>query len=230
MPHATNEDTYSMKNHILFAAAAALILLLDSCENKTATIGKLSPEPENKLTPGSLPPGKSDSIVGFRGCESAAYSPLTADSDEFIYQHYTVKLKRKSDGPGEEITVVRDSGRADFVIPMPEAGRFFGIYKNKMFVDAGTGPDNRELFIFDLDKEVQTFNTPYCGELRIAESERLWFMVPVEESEVVKKPECPEKDEWIKNGLKVGYGQRCIFNFMNRSLTRKSEWVCVPLQ
>ncbi len=217
-----------MKNLFSFAILAALILLHSSCENKTATIGKLTTQTDNTLTPGPLPPGKSDSIVGFRGCESGAYSPLSADSDEFIYQHYTVKLKRKSNGPGEEITVVRDSGRADFVIPMPDAGRFFGICKNKMFVDAGT--DNRELFIFDLDKEVQTYNTPYCGDLRIAESERLWFLVPVEESEVVKKPECPEKEEWTKKGLKVGYAQRCIFNFMNRSLTRKSEWVCVPIQ
>jgi len=219
-----------MKNLFSFAILAALILFLHSCENKTATIGKLSPEPENKLTPGPLPPGKSDSIVGFRGCESAAYSPLTEDSDEFIYQHYTVKLKRKSNGPGEEITVVRDSGRADFVIPMPETGRFHGICRNILFVDAGTGPDNRELFIFDLNKQVQTYNTPYCGDLRIMENERLWFLMPVEESEVVKKPECPEKEEWTKKGLKVGYGQRCIFNFINRSLTRKSEWACVPLQ
>lgn len=219
-----------MKNLFSFAILAALTLLLHSCENKTATIGKLSPETGKTLTPGPLPPGKSDSIAGFRGCERASYSPLSADSDEFIYQHYTVKLTRKSDGPGETITVMRDSGRADFIVPMPEAGRFFGICKNKMFVDAGTGPDNRELFIFDLDKEVQTYNTPYCGDLRIAESQRLWFLMPVEESEVVKKPECPEKEEWTKKGLKVGYGQRCIFNFMNRSLTRKSEWICVPLQ
>ncbi len=219
-----------MKNFTVFAAFAALICLLSSCENKTATIGKLSPETENSMTPGSLPPGKSDSLVGFRGCEGGAYSPLTTESDEFIYQHYRVKLTRKPNGAGEEITVLRDSGRADFVIPMPEMGRFHGICRNKMFVEAGTGPNDRELFIFDLDKQLQLYSTPYCGEPRIAENQRLWFLMPVEESEVVKKPECPEREEWEKKGLKVGYGQQCIFNFMNRSLTRKSEWACVPKQ
>lgn len=224
-----SETVYSMKNFFFFAAAV-LVLLFESCENKTATIGNLPPVGEKNLTPGSLPPGKSDSLAGFRGCERGAWSALSADSEEFIYQHYVVVIKRKANGMGEELTVRRDSGRADFVIPMPENGYFHGVCRNKLFVDAGTGPDKRDLFIFDLDKMTQTFTTPYCGELRIVQSERLWFYLPVEESEVTKKPECPQQEEWSKNGWSVGYGQVCIFNFMNRSLTRKSEWACVPLQ
>lgn len=224
-----SETVHSMKNLITIAAATVLTLLLASCENKTATIGNLTKK-TGELTPGGLPAGKSDSIAGFKGCESAAFSPLTPDSDEFLYQHYTVIIKRKPNDAGEEVTVRRDSGRTDFVIPVPEAGRFYGILHGKLFIDAGTGPDLRHLFMFDLDKESQWFDTPYCGDVQIIDSERLYFLLPVEESEVAKKPDCPEKAEWEKNGLRAGYGQRSIFNFINRSLTRKSEWVCVPMQ
>ena len=129
-----------MKNLFTIAAATVLTLLLASCENKTATIGNLTKK-TGELTPGGLPAGKSDSIAGFKGCESAAFSPLTPDSDEFLYQHYTVIIKRKPNDAGEEVTVRRDSGRTDFVIPMPEAGRFYGILHGKLFIDAGTGPD-----------------------------------------------------------------------------------------
>lgn len=222
-----------MKRLFIPALAAALLCSLIACENKTATIGNQMPSDNASGTTfenGPLPPGRNDSLAGFQGCERAAYSALTANSHEFIYQHYTVKIKENPNSPGEEVVVVRDSGRQDFKIPMPSDGRFHGMCRNKLFVDAGTGPDNRTLFIFDVDKMVQNYSTSYCGELRIIGSQKLWFLMPVEESEVTKMPDCPDKDEWKKNGLGVGYGQQCIYNFMNRSLTRKSEWVCVPQQ
>lgn len=177
-----------------------------------------------------LPMGKLDSLAGFKGSDRATWSPLTSKSEEFIYQHYTVVITRNSDQPGEQITVKRDSGRADFVIPMPEAGYFKGVTRNKLIVDAGTGPDGREFFVYDLDKKVQFFSSPYCGEPQIIQGERMYFLLPVDEKEVARIPDCPEKEQWVKDGLSVGYGQRCILNLVVRSYTKKSEWACVAKQ
>lgn len=221
-----------MKNLFLLAVSAAIILCFEFCENKTARTGSYGNATGENTSGASteLPPGKNDSLAGFPGCERAAWSPLTTNSEEFIYQHYVVKITRPQDGSGEEIVVKRDSGRADFTIPIHEGGRFYGISRNRLFVDAGTGPNNREVYVYDLDRMLQLFGTPYCGDLQIVQSEKIRYLVPVEEQDVVKMPECPEKSEWEKKGLRVGYGQRCLFNFVNRSLTRKSEWECVPLQ
>ncbi len=227
-----------MKNLFLLAFGTALLFSLTFCRNTPLPEGhsKVSdgmpiPDANNPAQPAAaLPMGKIDSAVGFAGSDRAAWSPLTATSEEFIYQHYRVKISREPNTPGEKIVVARDNGRTDFTIPMPENGYFKGICRNKMFVDAGTGPDGRRFYVFDLDNQTQYFDSPYCGDPQVVGADRLHFLIPVEESTVTRIPDCPQKEEWVKNGLKVGYGQRAIFNFMKRSLTEKSEWACVPMQ
>ncbi|MCW5922723.1 MAG: hypothetical protein KIS77_10280 [Saprospiraceae bacterium] len=222
-----------MKNLFLLATGTALLLAFSFCKNTPLPEGQtivsdstpLNTEPEQPL-----PMGKLDSLAGFKGCEKATWSPLTANSEEFIYQHYIVKITRDPKTPGEQITVLRDANRPNFVIPMPDAGVFKGVCKNKLFVDTGTGPDGRELFVYDVDNMTQIYNTRYYGDPEVVNAEKIYFLMPAEESDVTRKPDCPEKEEWLKDGLRVGYGQRCIFNFTVRSLTRKSEWACVPLQ
>ena len=223
-----------MKNLFLFVSAAALSITLTFCKNtplpegQTMVTDKTPTEAPAPAAP--LPMGNIDSLAGFKGCDRATWSPLTANSDQFVYHHYTVIVTRNSDEPGEKITVRRDSGRADFVIPMPEAGYFKGVSRSKLFVDAGTGPDNRQLFIYDVDKQSQYYSSSYVGEPQIIQAERFYFLLPVDEKDVTRIPDCPEKAQWEKDGLRVGYGQRCILNLLVRSLTRKSEWACVPMQ
>ncbi|MBL7774606.1 MAG: hypothetical protein JNK89_01310, partial [Saprospiraceae bacterium] len=43
-------------------------------------------------------------------------------------------------------------------------------------------------------------------------------------------PNCPDREAWEKKGLRVGFGQRYMYHMANRGLTRKSEFVCAPLQ
>jgi hypothetical protein len=223
-----------MKNLSLLALGTTLLFTLVFCKNTPLPEGHTIVSENTPTGPSApaapLPPGKIDSVAGFKGCDKAAWSPLTASSEEFIYQHYTVKITRNDKKPGEQITVARDSGRADFVVPMPDNGYFKGVSRNKLFVDAGTGTDGRELFIFDLDKKTQYYTTPYCGEPQVHQHGKIYYLVPVEEKDVLKMPDCPEKAEWEKKGLEVGYGQRAIFNLTVRSLTKKSEWACVAKQ
>lgn len=223
-----------MKNLFSITFGAVLLFTLVFCKNTPLPEGQtiVSNKPMSDTTAAAgLPAAKKDSVAGFKGCEKASWSQPSPNTSEFVYQHYTVVVTPNTDQPGEKITVKRDADRPDFVVPtLEEPAYFHGICRNKLFVDAGTGPDGRKLFVFDLDKNVQYFSTPYCGDLQIVQSDRLYFMMPVAEAEVTKMPDCPEKEQWIKDGLRVGYGQRCIFNLMQRSLTRKSEWACVPMQ
>ena len=225
-----------MKNLLFLAAAAILTFALNFCKNtplpEGQTIVSENTPAETQSQPNTpLPAGKSDSLVGFKGCERAAWSPVSATSDEFIYQHYIVKKIRIANNPGEWVTVLlRDSAQASFVVPMPTSGYFYGITRNKLFVDVGTGPDGRELLVFDIDKKIELHRTPYYGDPQVIQSDRLHYLLPAEEKDVTKMPDCPDKEQWVKDGLRVGYGQRCIFNLSQRTLTRKSEWACVQLQ
>lgn len=227
------ETALFMKNLFLFAIGMALLFTLAFCRNTPLPEGQTmvsdkTPIPSAPDLPVQM--DKRDSIAGFKGCEKASWSQLTTFSEEYVYQRYTVKITRNPDKPGEQITVKRDSGRADFVIPMPEDGYFRGVSRNKLFVDAKNEAGGRELLVFELDRMLQFFNIRYCGDPEIISHEKIYFLIPVDEAEVTRIPDCPQKEEWTKNGLKVGYGQRAIFKFMKRSLTRKSEWACVPLQ
>lgn len=223
-----------MKNLFLLATGTVLLLTLSFCKNTPLPEGQTVVSENTPIEPATpeipLQMGKRDSIAGFNGCDLATWSPITTNREEFIYHHHTVVITRNPNQPGEKITVKRDAGRMDFVIPMPENGHFKGVSRNKIFIESGTGTDARHLYVYDIDKRSTFFDSPYCGELQIVHSDRLYFMMPVVEEEVTKIPDCPEKEQWIKDGLQVGYGQRCILNLLQRSLTRKSEWACVPVQ
>ena len=70
----------------------------------------------------------------------------------------------------------------------------------------------------------------FAGEMEVNGNGNVRFYMPTEESEVIKIPKCPEKAKWEKDGLKVVYGQLCLYNLVQRSLTRKSEYMCIPLK
>lgn len=219
-----------MKNLFLLTAGTAMLFTLAFCKNTPMPEGRKVVSDQLPEASAPLPMGNIDSVPGFQGCDKATWSPITVNSEKFVYQHFTVIVARNNDQLGEQITVQRDSGRADFVLPPVEAGHFYGVCRNKIFVESGTGTEGRQLIVFDVDKQVQFFNTLYYGEPQIVHSDRLYFLMPADEKEVTRIPDCPEKEQWTKDGLRVGYGQRCIFNLLQRTLTRKSEWVCVALQ
>lgn len=219
-----------MKNLFFFSLAIALTLTLIFCKNTPLPEGQTVVTRETSAEPPiSLPASQNDTLPGFKGCERASWSLLSASSGQFLYQSYTVKINLVPNKQSEEIIVLPDTGEGSFTIPMPDDGHFHGICRNKLFVEASDEAGGRRFFIFDIEKPAQLYSTPYCGEPQIVESDRLHFLQPVDEKEVTKMPDCPNKEEWTKNGLRVGYGQRCIYNLEKRSLTRKSEWVCVPL-
>jgi hypothetical protein len=220
-----------MKNILLPVSVAVLFCGASSfCKNTPVDNAKTAVLENAGSDKTPLPPGKADSLVGLKGCEKAAWSAVSADTDEFIYQHFTVRKTRSADQPGEQVMIMRDSNRGNFALPMPEDGHFMGAVRNMVFVDRGFGSEGRELLIFDVDRMVQYYSSPYCGEPEVVQSEKLYFLIPVAEQDVVRMPDCPQREEWTKAGLGIGYGQRAIMNLTRRSLTKKSEWVCVARQ
>jgi len=213
------------KQNVLFLAAILFALTGTACKNKA---GDKSPEAAD-----ALPAERTDSLVGFEGCQRAGFKVLSPQVHEFKYQHYTFLITRKEDGT-ERIEARIDSLGRPFKLADVEPTFFMGSVRGHFFVDVGTGPDIRELIVYSLGKQTlsQVYRTSYLAAEPpfVSENGHLWFYVPVPENEVGKMPDCPDKADWVEKGFSIGYGQRYLYNLVVRGLTRKSEYICVPLQ
>jgi hypothetical protein len=203
-------------------------MAVSSCKNKAT-------ETQSE-TAGDVPimlEEKTDSLVGFEGCSRAGFKMLSPQVHEFKYQYYTFRITNKEDG-AESIEVRIDSTGRRFKVPDVEPTFFRGAVRGHFFVDVGTAPGVREMIVYSLTRETlsQVYRTQYLLEEPpfVHENGNLWFYVPVPESEVTKEPNCPDKAAWLKKDLTVGYGQRYLYNMVERGLTRKSEFICAPLQ
>jgi len=208
-----------MKNLLLACLATILILGWSACQNDAA------PKVEKPA-----PTATADTVVGFKGCDHAAFTPVGAGSFDYTYQHYTVRVLERSDTLGHGIVVAPHRGGPHFTVPMPDDGYFMGVNRDYLFVDAGTGPDGREMIIFDLPGQHEVFREKYCDEVEIISNGKVWFWAPVEASAIDSLPACADSATWLKNGLSIGYGQRKIFDPVSRVYIAKSEYKCVPLQ
>ncbi|MEQ1745792.1 MAG: hypothetical protein ABMA02_10220 [Saprospiraceae bacterium] len=215
------------KSFTLFAPALVAILLLASCKNSAPT----DPKKANITYPYEKP----DSIVGFKGCQMAGFSSKSAENREFRYQDYVFVVTDRKDEPGEKIGIVFNSDTTRRLeIPATEEAYFMGVANNHFFMDRGTGPDVRELvfYRFQAGEVYLVYRTNYYPEPApfVSTNGALWYYAPIEEKDMIKIPDCPDREKWLKEGLRVGYGQRVLYNLNERMLTRKSEYVCVPLQ
>lgn len=215
-----------MIKHTLFVATAFLLLLLAfGCKNTPS---------DNQEKSTVYPVIKADSIHGFEGCETAGYMALSDTTREFVYQKYLIRIKDRQGEPGEKIDIVLLPDSIRLSLPAVGEGYFSGLAYGHFFVDIGTAPDLRELVLYRIQPDgiFQVYQTKYYPEPApfVSGNGGIWFYAPIEEGDMVMMPDCPDREKWIKDGLRVGYGQRIIYDLKVRMLTRKSEYVCVPLQ
>ncbi|MBK9338418.1 MAG: hypothetical protein IPM98_18530 [Lewinellaceae bacterium] len=215
------------KNILSGLTALLLTLLAFACKNNTPADAKASGM--------TYPFEKPDSIFGLEGCAMAGFRAFSDTTREFYYQNFRIKVTDKSGEPGQIIQVVLDSTNQTLDVPAStEAGFFSGAARDHFFVDIGTTPDARQMLIYNIRDGalLQTYRAEYLAAEPpfISTNGAFWFYAPIEESDMLKMPDCPDKEKWVKDGLRIGYGQRYIYNLVNRMLTRKSEYICAPFQ
>ncbi len=215
----------------IVAGMTFLALLAWACQSESKP-GKKSNEPSVEV---SFPYEKADSLFGFEGCDKGLYRADSAELFELTYSTYRVQVKNRENLPTSEITLIIDStGRRLVFPPLSEGSHFQGKWRNFFFVDAGTGPDVRQLTIYKEENGVlyQIYQTEYLSHEApmVSASGSLWYYRPVEEADVSEKPNCPDAEQWRKDGFRIGYGQRHLFDLTQRMLVRKSEYTCVPRQ
>lgn len=208
----------------LYFSIALLALAALACKNNTSASAD---------TPATYPGARTDSLAGFKGCERAGFKALTPQSHEFKYQNYTFLMtKREDGGEGEVIEITIDSSGTKFKLPAVEANFFQGASRDHFFVTIGSDPEVRDVIVYSLAKNTLTLvyrNAYLVNDPPFVANGSFQFFCPIEESELTKTPICPDKEAWVKDGKRIGYGQRYMYHMQNRGLTRKSEFTCAPL-
>jgi hypothetical protein len=149
---------------------------------------------------------------------------------EFKYQNYKVRIEQTKEGNGE-VTRVFDKSGAEVMVDANDSNCFFhGLAFDHVFIDKGTGPDGRILKIYDLKKKKMGYQGLYCIEAIVYDTGSLWFYSPVADAIANPKPFCNNGDDWVKQGLAVGYAQRKMYNLPSGSVITKSEFKCYSKQ
>ncbi len=156
-----------------------------------------------------------DTAVGIEGCEKAKF-----DGTTFTYVAAKVKVIDNNTGEIIEINGTK--------VPNQEADFFSGVYKSFLFIDNGTGPNGRNLKVWSIDENKVIFDTPYEGDLSIKD-DKLNFIKPID-MDKNKPVNCPDAENWKKDGLEVGYGIPSAYDFENKTASTTGEATCFAVQ
>lgn len=168
-----------------------------------------------------------DTMFGYKGCERAGMYRFPTGDREFVYQKYNIRIGKPAVNSikGEKITVTTKDGGTPWEVPVPNDSHFGGYYREHMILNVGPESSKPELIFIDVKDKRASYRSAAVDTAYVL-GNKFWFHVPIEESEVRKVPECPEKSEWEQKGLKTGYAQLCLYDFTNGSVTMKSEYKC----
>ncbi len=154
----------------------------------------------------SLSPVFADSFLGMLdGSESPDKVTESANGKCLRYKTITVVTQKDEDAPGDQILIKTGDdaacswdSAAGWETDSGEASYFLGKWKNLIFIDRGTGPDGRDVLIFDLESKHQVFAANYSEPLEIS-SKKLTYWQGA--NTLATKDNCDDFEDAEKNGL-----------------------------
>ncbi len=174
-------------------------------------------------------PIQRDTNVGIKGFDVAQIEE-TKDGKTYGYASYKVSTMASKEGVGEDISIVGTDKKDVFNIKNTDAHHFFGIKKDLLFVDNGTGPNGRSVLIYDLKKHALIHEAKYEAEMTI-EQDKLTYKTPIDTRNIrLMASVCPDKDKWEKQGFGVGYAMIMVFDLTTKEVVSTGEYSCFPIQ
>lgn len=154
----------------------------------------------------SLTPAFANSFSGMLDGSESPYKVTESTNGKCLrYKTITVITQKDEDAPGDHVLIKSGDdascswdSAAGWETDSGEASYFIGKWKNLIFIDRGTGPDGRDVLIFDLDSKHQVFAANYSEPLEIS-SKKLTYWQGA--NTLATKDNCDEFEEAEKNGL-----------------------------
>lgn len=164
----------------------------------------------------------------------------------YVYPGWVVTVRPRAQAPGQDVVVVRREGDgraqceaapAAAAVALTDAAapdHFFGLRGDLLFVDAGTGPNERTLRLVDLATGQAVLTAPYEEPVLVRDNV-LSYTEPVAdyttlEGVVSTGVNCPQAEEWLDTGFAVGVNRVARYDLDARQAQPSDELVCVPLQ
>ncbi|TXI92534.1 MAG: hypothetical protein E6Q33_06360 [Neisseriales bacterium] len=135
----------------------------------------------------------------------------------YLYSDTTVITKNNGSEVGEVILIktIADKkckwDKSAWKITGP-ANYYFGKFQNLIFVDNGTGPDLRQISIFDINSHIQQFNDTYVEPISIIKNQLSYWQSAVT---IANKQNCDKFTEASKTGLTPQIQKQMQLNLSN---------------
>jgi hypothetical protein len=139
------------------------------------------------------------------------------------YPDYNVIIKGNRLGCGEKITIINYKYHDTLISIQAGPIYFYGIYKNYLFIDKGTG-HIRDLMIFNLQGQNFIFSSRYENP-PILKSDSIFYEYPFTHSREIIDfiPECPDS---VKKFNQYGYSEDRVFILGSRKSINTGKIKC----
>jgi hypothetical protein len=145
-----------MKKIILSIAITTSLVACNTTQNNTPNI---------KDTVATQLPKAKDTAIGIEGADKA----VLVANNTYSYCFGNVVIFPDTANAGESINA------GGYEIKNNAANSFAGAYKKFVIVDNGTGPNKREVLVYDIAHKMEVFKSVYEGDLKI-ENDKLHFI------------------------------------------------------
>lgn len=157
----------------------------------------------------------------------------------YIYKEYEIKVEPSPELQGMNIFLYApetsggdpcdiDKKKASHIIDTEEtegSNFFSGVYRNYLFIDQGTGPDQRILSVYDLVQNKLILLTGYSDP--ILKDGVLTYYKPLEpDPGVIENIPCPDAQKWRERALTVLYEQKQNFTLKTEIRLPIREYRC----
>jgi hypothetical protein len=156
-----------MKKVLRFGLLAALMFVASVCSKKSE--------------PDSSTPDSTGQVVTVEDTTSNNIKILQFDG-------YEITLTPQED-PGEIVNVKDLKNDRSFVVNEPNAW-FFAVVDNFLILDVGTGAANRNVNVFDLNKNEKVFDSQYYSTFEV-EDKAIRYRKQISIEDKSKQPKCP---------------------------------------
>jgi hypothetical protein len=120
-----------------------------------------------------------------------------------------------------------DTKKAVFVLNNQETGFFSNLFQKYLFMDYGTGPDQRMLSVFDITNGKKVLDTAYSDDIALIgkDTVSIWL-----ESSDTTFSKCKDHEKWKDGGLGTAIIVEHYFNIRTLKFYKTPNWKCVSRQ